>query len=377
MEKIIFRKFFYDLLTFFLIVSLSLTLIIWIIQSVNYLDLISNDGHGFKVYFSFISLNFPKIYSRIIIFSYFISIFFVIQKYQLNNEILIFWTNGISKLNVVNFLVKLSLIFTIFQIFFVYSVVPKSQDFSRDFIRTSNIDLFTSLISEKKFIDTLKDFTIFVEDIDDNGNFKNIYIKDSLNTDITQVITATSGKIVEKNSNKYLNLKYGQILDVSNNDLEETKIIKFTETTFNISKFKTKTTTFPKIQELKSSILLSCIENFFIGNKNNYTLVNFQCSLNSSIKSAKEIFNRSIKQLYLLVIALVASILIYSNIKNPNYIFNRIVIFSCGLFFIIFSELNSEFIDSSALKSIVITLFPVIFFLLTYFYILNLNKKNL
>ena len=116
MEKIIFRKFLYDLISFFLIVSLSLSLIVWIIQSVNYLDFISKDGHGFKVYFAFISLNFPKIFSKIIIFSYFISIFYIIIKYQSNNEILIFWTNGISKLRLVNFIFKVSIVFTIIQL---------------------------------------------------------------------------------------------------------------------------------------------------------------------------------------------------------------------------------------------------------------------
>ena len=104
MEKIIFRKFLADLLTFFFIVSLSLSLITWIIQSVNYLDFISKDGHGFKVYFSYISLNFPKIFSRLMIFSYFLSLFYIIQKYQSNNEILIFWTNGISKIKFINFI---------------------------------------------------------------------------------------------------------------------------------------------------------------------------------------------------------------------------------------------------------------------------------
>ena len=116
MEKIIFRKFLYDLISFFLVVSLSLSLITWIIQSVNYLDLISNDGHGFGVYFSFIALNFPKIFSKIIIFSYFISIFYIIHKYQSNNEILIFWTNGVSKVKMVNFIIKISIIFTLIQI---------------------------------------------------------------------------------------------------------------------------------------------------------------------------------------------------------------------------------------------------------------------
>ena len=180
MEKIIFRKFFYDLLSFFLVTSLGLSIITWVIQSVNYLDLISNDGHGFKVYFSFIALNFPKIFSKIIIFSYFINIFYIIQKYQSSNEILIFWTNGISKINLVNWILKISILFTIIQLFISNLIVPFSQDTSRDFIRSSNIDLFTSLITEKKFIDTVKDFTIFVEEIDEQGEMKNIFLKDSV-----------------------------------------------------------------------------------------------------------------------------------------------------------------------------------------------------
>ena len=61
--------------------------------------------------------------------------------------------------------------------FSIFYCSKKSQDYSRDFIRTSNIDLFSSLITEKKFIDTVKDFTIFVEEIDEEGNMKKIYIK--------------------------------------------------------------------------------------------------------------------------------------------------------------------------------------------------------
>ena len=256
MEKIIFRKFLYDLLVFFIIVSVSLSLITWVIQSVNYLDFISKDGHGLDVYFAFIALNFPKIFSKVIIFSYFVSLFYIIQKYQLNNEILIFWTNGVSKINIVKFIVQISIFLTLLQILLVYFAVPKFQNYSRDFIRTSNIDFFSSLITEKKFIDTVKDFTIFVEKIDEEGNMENIYIKDSVDVINTQIISAKKGSLIEKNSQKLLQLNYGQILDITNNNYQDTKVLKFNTTTFNLSNFKSKSTTFPKIQELDSNILI-------------------------------------------------------------------------------------------------------------------------
>ncbi len=377
MEKIIFRKFLSDFVSFFLIVSLSLSLIVWIIQSVNYLDFISKDGHGFKVYFAFISLNFPKIFSKVIIFSYFISMFFIIQKYQTNNEILIFWTNGIGKLKLINFILKVSIFFLIIQLILVYLIVPKLQSYSRDFIRTSNIDLFSSLITEKKFIDTVKDFTIFVENIDEKGNMENIYLKDSIDKFNSQIISAKSGSIIERGKEKYLNLKFGHILDIENNNFNKAKIIKFNNTTFNLSNLKSKTTTYPKIQELNSNILFSCVRNFFFGQKESYVLPTFNCSEASSIKSAKELFNRSIKQTYILVLGIVASFLILINKSNSKNNLYKILILLSGLLLLIFSEINSEFISFSLSKNIFGIFIPIIFLIFVYILIFNLNKKSI
>ena len=67
MKKLIFQKLFKDILMLFIVLSLSLTVIVWVMQAVNFLDFVSEDGHGFKVYFSYTLLNFPKIFSRLLI----------------------------------------------------------------------------------------------------------------------------------------------------------------------------------------------------------------------------------------------------------------------------------------------------------------------
>ena len=82
MNKLIFRKFSLDIVNFFLLSSFSITFIVWIIQAVNFLDLVSDDGHSLNVYFYYVSLNLPKIFSKTIIFVFFISIFYVVNKYK-------------------------------------------------------------------------------------------------------------------------------------------------------------------------------------------------------------------------------------------------------------------------------------------------------
>ena len=67
-KKLIFQKFFLDNTYFFLICIASLSLIVWIIQAVNFLDFVTEDGHGLIVYFKYTLLNIPKIISRLMPF---------------------------------------------------------------------------------------------------------------------------------------------------------------------------------------------------------------------------------------------------------------------------------------------------------------------
>ena len=77
-----------ELIKSFILILFSLSLIAWTVRAVNFLDLVSDDGHSLNVYFYYISLNLPKIFSKTIIFVFFISIFYVTNCFleQWNSE---------------------------------------------------------------------------------------------------------------------------------------------------------------------------------------------------------------------------------------------------------------------------------------------------
>ena len=114
--------------------TLTLGLIVWIIQAVNYLDFITEDGHGFFVYFSYTFFNFPKIIHRILPFIFFVSLFYQINRYELKNELIVYWTAGVSKLQFVKVILGFSLFFMIFQIIMGSYISPIGQDKARNFI---------------------------------------------------------------------------------------------------------------------------------------------------------------------------------------------------------------------------------------------------
>ena len=177
MKKLLFAHFLKDTFFFFILMTLTLGLIVWVIQAVNYLDFITEDGHGFFVYFSYTLFNFPKIIHRILPFIFFVSLFYQINRYELKNELIVYWAAGVSKLQFIKVILGFSLFFMIFQIIMGSYISPMGQDKARNFIRNSNIDFFPSLFQEGKFIDVVQNLTIFIESEKPSGTYNNIYLK--------------------------------------------------------------------------------------------------------------------------------------------------------------------------------------------------------
>ena len=156
MKKILFRKLLFDYLTFLFLVLISAGIVIWVFQAVNYLDIMIEDGRDYLVYLNYSLLNFPKILSKIFPFILFFSLFYVTTKYELNNELIIFWNFGVHKIQIINFIFKISILLMVLQIILTSLIVPKAQDLARSFLRTSSVNFFDNFIKPQKFNDTIK-----------------------------------------------------------------------------------------------------------------------------------------------------------------------------------------------------------------------------
>ena len=381
MKKLIFKKFAKDVFQFFLLVSISISLIVWVIQAVNFLDIVTEDGHGFKVYFLYTLLSLPKIFSKILPFIYFISLFYIILKYENENELIIFWTIGIKKIEFVNVLLKFSIFYLILQLLFTTYIVPTTLDKARSYIRGSNVDLFSSIIQEKKFIDVVKDLTIFVEEKNINGDLKNIFLKEKIGENEYQTIIAKEGKIKKYDIKTTLLLFDGKII---NNNNKKINSFEFSKTEINLSKFTTKTTTHPKIQEIGTYDVLACIvrlknfnnayiSNVFITNKklNN-------CIPENLKDTFQEIFKRLVSPLYLLTLSLIACLIIIKSKDDYEYFKHKFGLFVLGVITIIISEISIKYSSTNTIQNIHIFSLPVLFLVTIYLYIkLKLKKPNL
>ena len=380
MKKLIFKNIFTDVIYFFLITSLSLTLVVWVIQAVNLLDLVSEDGHGFKLYFLYTLLILPKIFTKLIIFLFFLSTFYVLNKYEENNEILIFWTFGINKLEFVNKFIFFAFFFVLLQLCLNFYVVPKTLFEARMLFKQSDFNYFPSLIKSKHFNDNTKNLTIFIEDKDLNGNFRNIFVKEKFDANNSQIINSKTGRIIEKNKKSFLVLNNGNIVNL---EKDKTSNIKFDKFELNLSNHKSKTVTHVKIQETNSYDILKCVTSYYFDYTRSDSIYIDQdisnCTTDSIQQIKKEFAQRLFGPIYILIIGLISSSLILKSKSNQIYNKYKTFIFITGIIIIILSEISSEYVGISLLHMIFNLFLPIllsIIFYLTILIFLKIRKQS-
>ena len=374
MEKLIYQKLLRDILKKKLLIIFSLGLIVWVIQATNYLDFVINDGHNFKIYFYYSLLSLPKIFSRILPFALFIAIFFELLKYEKNNELLIYWTNGINKQKLANKILFLALLITLFQIFLTSFLSPFSQAKARGLLKLSKIDFLPTLLKEGKFIDNISNLTIYIEKKLNNTDFENIYIQEGgflnlENDDNTnnRIIFAERGYLTDDNNKRFLNLVNGKILSKNNDKLVS---LDFEKINYDLSTLKSKSITNLKIQEIGSLKLLNCVYSIYKGFS--YKDNSFNCEKDKLKDFNKELYKRFIQPFFILSIVTYCCFLIIFNRSEKKYNYKIIKLFFQIFLIIIISEFTLRYINTSINLLYFLLLLPFVFLIISK---LRLKKK--
>ena len=369
MEKLLFRKLITDISFRALTITFAIGLIVWIIQAVNYLDFVIDDGHNFKIYFFYNLHNFPKIVHRILPFVFAISVYFELIKYEKNNELLIFWTNGVSKKQFIKNLINFTLIVVFIQILLGSFISPNNQFKARLFLKNSNMDFLPNLIKQGKFIDTISGLTIFINQKTDTNSFKNIYIQEGQFIDFkqndNQIIYAKEGFLINENK-KLFRLLNGKVISNNNNKLMS---FEFDKIDYDLSKFSSRSIKKPKIQELSSIKLIRCTTNLMSGQTYKDDL--FSCDVDKLKNFNQELYKRFIKPLYLPILTLMCCFLLTFSKENHNYILRTIKVFIYVFLILVVSEIFMRYIQESLIYLILFLGLPFIFFSLIYLYLLK------
>jgi lipopolysaccharide export system permease protein len=382
----IYKHFFLELSKYFLLVLFTFSAIVWAVQAVNFLDLIVEDGHAVSLYLNYSLLNIPKILTKFIPLSFLLALVLTILKFDSENELIILWTSGLNKIKIINFFLKIALIITFIQLFLAAFINPNVLNYSRSLIRNSDLDLISSAIKTNEFNDTLEGLTIYVEEKDELGIMKNVFIRDDshkLSTIENQektaslTIIAKKGRLNSETKNSLI-LENGVIH--SENKSKEIQIIKFKKTELFFDNLKTKSIIYPKVQETPSKILLSC---FF--KKTTHTLLEGDTGLKCHTKEERveilaEINRRFGMPLYIPLLSLLSSFLLISREETKVKSWYKYFYFGLAFTILITAEILVRYSGKSLTHGLFYYLLPLFCIPVLYielvrrFYYENLRK---
>ncbi len=365
-----------ELIKSFVLILFSLTLIAWTVRAVNFLDLIVDSGYSTSTYFIYSLLNLTNILTKFIPLSFLLALVITIIRLDRQNEFLILWTSGVSKLQITNVFFKISLIILIFYILCSTIITPTALNKSRNVIKKSGVDTISSLVKPNVFADTFKGLTFYIGEKKENV-VKNIFIKDEGNTlnnllpekkaTKNKTIIAESG-IIDKNR---IILEKGIIQSYENNN--SIRIVQFNKTLLNFENLDNRVIKVAKIQETSTSKILSCLKNYYYKNFSNKIIKN--CPKNNIAIVIETFSRRMVMPLYIPLISIIASFLLIHKKNKKIKILNRYIFFSIGFSLLVMAELLVRYSGISITNFYIYLLTPFISMPIIYFILLK-NFKN-
>ena len=347
----IFKYFFLEFVKLFLLISLSLSILIWMTQAARLLELVTEFGNPISVYLKFVFYSYAKILDNIFILCYTITLFFLISKLESSYELNIYWLSGVSKKKIIKAVLLISLIAILVNIFLSAILAPWSSLKGREALSKSKFSLVNSLVKEQNFNSPLEGLTIYVNENDNNGNLNGVFIYEK-----TRTIIAEKGEVLSNNDGSYLKLFNGTTQEKENKNIN---IINFESTIFDFSKYELQNVTFPKFNE-RSIFWLFKNKNTNIAKTN---------------EVREEINKRLIKPFLILALSVLACFLLYTNNEKVNLKKLKLSIYFLAINFII---LNQILLGISGNKIIFSLIYIIIIFLIFIFsfYILISFIKN-
>lgn len=371
MENKIYKYFFYVFFRYFSITLFALAIIVWTIQSVNYLDLVTEDGHAFLTYFAYSLLSLSKVLTKLIPFCFLISLTFTILKLEKDNELIIIWTSGLNKIHIVNLIFRIAIAFMFIQLLFTSLLNPYLLNKSRSLLKNSELNFVPSLLKAKQFNDTVKGLTIFVDEKDESGIYKNIFIRDDSNIlsslgTTSSTIFAKSGYITDGEKN--LILHSGNIQKLKNDNTVD--IVKFEKTVLTLSGLTTKSIIKPKIQETSTLKIFQCINylnvtpkeytkrqwNFLMKEKN---ISNCQRTKKFFMNIKIELNKRFGMPIFIPLISLICSFLLSSRKEEKINFYNKYIFFSIGFAMLLLAEIFVRYSGISWTNTFIYYLLPL------------------
>ena len=181
----------------FLLISIGLTAVIWLTQSLRFIDMIVNKGLSLSAFLYFSMLLLPTFLGVILPIALFCTILFTYNKLVIDSEVVSLRAAGLGPWSLAAPAVSLAaLVCIIVYAINLYFIPASYREFkSRQFI--ARADFSSVLLQEGVYTNLIEDVTVFVRTRDVSGNLHGIFVHDARIANQPVTMMAERGALVK------------------------------------------------------------------------------------------------------------------------------------------------------------------------------------
>jgi lipopolysaccharide export system permease protein len=191
------RYMFRQLAVALLAVTGGLTLLVWLIQSLRFVELVVNHGLSFVVFLELTGLLIPSFVAVILPITCFVVVQFIYHRLSGDREITVMRAAGLSPFALARPALALAALAVITGYALNLWLVPASLTAFREFQWEIRNRMAAFLLQEGVFTQVSDDLTVYVRSRDPDGTLRGILIDDGRNKTAHATILAESGRMTE------------------------------------------------------------------------------------------------------------------------------------------------------------------------------------
>ncbi len=213
----------------FLLVCCSLMSIIWLTQSLRFLEMISSEGITIGTFIKMTSLLMPRIFTILAPISLFAAILFVYNRMIADQELIVMKAVGISPFQLSKPIFFISFFLIILNVWIMNCGIPMAEKAFNNLEWKVKNNISGLMFREGEFSNIQPGLTVFITSRNDDGSVLGILINDERKPPVSSTTTAEKGAIIQTPTGPRIVLVNGsrQELNHKNNQFSSISFEKY------------------------------------------------------------------------------------------------------------------------------------------------------
>ncbi len=208
----------------FLLVTFSLMSIIWLTQSLRFIDLITNKGLSIAIFAKMTSLLMPRIFTVLSPIALFAAVLFVYNRMLSDRELVVIKSAGIGPWENAKPAVIVGFLLCLFNIYvFNYGIPWSEKSFNELQWKVKN-DVSHLMFREGEFTTLQNNLTVFITTHEKDGLITGILVNDERNPKNKMTISAEKGRVVHTDSGPKIIMVNGTRQEIDNKTAQFTSV---------------------------------------------------------------------------------------------------------------------------------------------------------